>query len=109
MGRATSRQANFAADDHSSEPWSAMVKVIGTKGSARYSYNDWVINEPAAIHSHTYVPYPFTIEAECAFFVEQCVRRRRAPLSTIGDAIVCQQVIDAVEMSIAEARHVRII
>lgn len=50
-------EANFAADDHGSDPWSVYVKVIGTKGSARYSYNDWVINAPLAgsAHSHTYV------------------------------------------------------
>ena len=31
--------ASFAADDHSADPWSFYIKVIGTKGSARYSYN----------------------------------------------------------------------
>ena len=29
--------ASFAADDHSADPWTMMVKVIGTAGSTRYS------------------------------------------------------------------------
>lgn len=27
----------------SSDPWSFYIKVLGTKGSARYSYNDWMV------------------------------------------------------------------
>lgn len=118
-------EANFAADDHGADPWSCYVKVIGTEGSARYSraaavfsrvavprrvharYNDHVVNAPHIVHSHSYVPYPFTIRAEDAHFVD-CVRGTASPLSTIDDAITCQKLVDAVEASIAEGRHVAI-
>ncbi|WP_297695049.1 Gfo/Idh/MocA family oxidoreductase, partial [uncultured Eudoraea sp.] len=36
--------ASFANDDHAGDPWTCIIKVIGTKGSTRYSYRDWVIN-----------------------------------------------------------------
>lgn len=49
-------QLNFASDDHSSDAWSFYVKVIGSKGSTRYSYNDWVVNAKTMVHSHTYEP-----------------------------------------------------
>ena len=101
-------QANFSCDVHGSDPWSFYVKVLGTKGSARYSYNDHVVNAKHIVHSHTYVPYPFTIRAEGRFFLEECVGRGRPPLSTIDDAITCQRVIEAAEASIAESRHVPI-
>lgn len=99
-------EANFAADDHGSDPWSVYVKVLGSKGSARYSYNDWVVNQAAAVHSHTYVPYPETIRAEVRHFLGQCVQRGQPPLSTIDDAIRCQRMIEAIEHSIAHSKHV---
>uniref|UniRef100_A0A7S2TMI0 Gfo/Idh/MocA-like oxidoreductase N-terminal domain-containing protein n=1 Tax=Lotharella oceanica TaxID=641309 RepID=A0A7S2TMI0_9EUKA len=102
-------QANFAADDHGSDPWSVYVKVIGTKGTARYSYNDWVINKPHIIHSHTYVPYPHTIASEVRFFVEEVVGKGARPLSTIDDALACQNILDAVEKSIADGTHVPLV
>jgi predicted dehydrogenase len=103
-------EASFAADDHGSDPWSVYLKVLGTKGSARYSYNDWVVNapHPAGAHSHTYVPYPETVRDEARFFVEEVVGRGTAPLSTVEDAIVCQKVIEGIETSAAEARHVKL-
>merc|ERR1712224_405892 len=93
-------QASFAADDHGSDPWSVYVKVIGTEGSARYSYNDWVVNQPHIVHSHTYVPYPHTVRNEARYFVEQVIGRGSHPLSDISDAIECQKIVDAVELSI---------
>ena len=38
--------ASFAADDHAADPWTVMVKVIGTAGSTRYSYRDHVEIKP---------------------------------------------------------------
>ena len=32
----------FASDDHAGDPWTFMIKLIGTKGATRYSYRDWV-------------------------------------------------------------------
>ena len=95
-------EANFAADDHGSDPWSVYVKVIGTKGSARYSYNDWVVNAPLAgsAHSHTYIPYPRTVRNETKFFVEECLHKGTKPLSTLDDAVTCQKLIEAIEESV---------
>jgi predicted dehydrogenase len=99
-------QANFGADDHSSDPWSFYVKVIGTKGAARYSYNDWVVNQKHVVHSHTYVPYPHTIHAEDRHFIEQVLGHGSPPLSSIDDAITALHIIEAVELSIKESRAV---
>eukprot|EP00039_Didymoeca_costata_P010293 m.138333 g.138333 ORF g.138333 m.138333 type:complete len:372 (-) comp14775_c0_seq3:19-1134(-) len=88
-------QLSFASDDHSSDPWSFYVKVIGSRGSARYSYNDWVVNEKTLVHSHTYEPYPHTI-AECdRHFIEEVVLGDGTPLSTLEDALVSQKILDA--------------
>lgn len=97
--------ASFAADDHSSDPWSFYVKLIGTKGSVRYSYNDWVVNAQAdnGVHSHSYVPYPHTVRDLDRHFVEQVLgAAAAAPLSTMDDAILCQRICEAAERSAEE-------
>ena len=92
--------ASFANDDHSSDAWSFFVKVMGTKGSTRFSYNDWVENAKAVVHSHTYSAYHFHIENEVRFFIDECVRKGTPPPSTIDDAITCLRIVEAIEDAI---------
>lgn len=100
-------EVNFAADDHSSDPFSLYVKVIGTKGSGRYSHNDRITNKKATVHSHTYLPYPETIRREDACFIS-CIRGEQMPLSTLDDAIMAQKMIEAIESSIQEGKTISI-
>jgi predicted dehydrogenase len=93
--------ASFAADDYSADPWTFMVKVIGTSGTTRYTYQDWVEIKKGYAHSHTYTAYQGTISNEVAHFVNVCLKGG-APLSTLDDAIVAQKVVEACERSIAE-------
>ena len=97
-------QASFAADDHAGDPWTFLVKVIGTEGATRFSYRDWVQNKKAQVHSHTFSAYPFHIERTVHHFLDRCVRRGEAPLSSLQDAYDAQRIIEAVETSIQEQR-----
>jgi predicted dehydrogenase len=108
QGALSTLQASFAADDHTSDPWSFHIKLLGTKGGARYSYNDWVVNAPHIVHSHTYAAYPETIRAASTYFVEEVLGKGAQPLSTLQDAVVCQRIIEAAEASAAEGRHVQL-
>jgi len=101
-------QASFAADDHTSDPWSFHIKLLGTEGGVRYSHNDWVRNEKHIVHSHTYCAYPFTIEAASKYFVREVLSEGRAPLSSMADAAMCQRILEAAELAIKEERHVRL-
>lgn len=101
--------ANFAADDHSADPWTFVVKVIGTGGATRFSYRDWVENKPGVVHSHTFSAYGWHIREEVRHFIEECLGRGTAPLSTIEDAITAQRLIEASEVSIAEKREVALV
>jgi predicted dehydrogenase len=94
--------ASFAADDHAADPWTVMVKVIGTGGSTRYSYRDHVEIKPGLVHSQTYTAYAGSIMNEVRHFIDGCVRRGEAPLSTMADAVMAQQMIEACERSIRE-------
>jgi predicted dehydrogenase len=94
--------ASFAADDHAADPWTVMVKVIGTGGSTRYSYRDHVEIKPGLVHSQTYTAYAGSIVNEVRHFIDSCVRRGEAPHSTMADAVTAQKMIEACEKSIRE-------
>ena len=98
--------ASFAADDHAGDPWTFMIKVVGTKGATRYSYRDWVENTPAVVHSQTYSAYPYTIRSMGKHFLEQVVGKGEKPLSTLDDAFTCMKIIEACEQSVSEERHI---
>jgi predicted dehydrogenase len=98
--------ASFANDDHAGDPWTCMIKVMGTKGSTRYSYRDWVINAPNGAHSQTYQCYPESIKNTATHFIDKVLREGEAPLSSLEDAITCQQIIEAFERSVTEGIHV---
>ena len=100
--------ASFASDDHAGDPWTFMIKVIGTKGATRYSYRDWVENTPAVVHSQTYSAYPYTIRETGKYFLENVIGLGEKPLSTLDDAITCMKMIEACELSVAEDRHIQI-
>ena len=100
--------ASFANDDHSGDSWTCVIKVMGTKGSTRYSYRDWVINEKNGPHSQTFYSYPETITNQVRYFVNQVVFGDKPPLSTLEDALICQQVIEACEQSASEGKHIKL-
>jgi len=100
--------ASFAADDHAADPWTVMVKVIGTAGSTRYSYRDHVEIKPGLVHSQTYTAYQGSITNEVRHFLIDCLRMDQKPLSTLEDAITAQKMIEACEESIRKGSVVKL-
>ena len=100
--------ASFAADDHAADPWTVMVKVIGTAGSTRYSYRDHVEIKPGLVHSQTYTAYQGSITNEVRHFLVNCLRTGEQPLSTLQDAVTAQRMIEACEESIRDRKVVLI-
>jgi predicted dehydrogenase len=100
--------ASFAADDHAADPWTVMVKVIGTAGSTRYSYRDHVEIKPGLVHSQTYTAYQGSITNEVRYFLVDCLRHGAKPLSTLDDAITAQRMIEAAEESIRNKSVVKL-
>ena len=99
-------QASFAADDHTADNWTFAIKVVGTKGSTRFSHADWVQNSPAAVHSHTYSAYHYSIGNTARFFIERCLIAGESPLSGLDDAINSQRIIEAIEDSIESGQAI---
>lgn len=100
--------ASFAADDHAADPWTVMVKVIGTAGSTRYSYRDHVEIKPGLVHSQTYTAYQGSVMNEVKHFLVDCLRLGAQPLSTLEDAITAQTMIEAAEESIRKGSVVKL-
>ena len=100
--------ASFASDEHAGDPWTCMIKVIGTKGATRFSYRDWVENTPAVVHTQTYSCYPYSIKNTAQHFLNNCIRKGEAPLSSLEDAITCQRIIEGCEESVANDVIVRL-
>ena len=100
--------ASFAADDHAADPWTVMVKVIGTAGSTRYSYRDHVEVKPGLAHSQTYTAYQGSVTNEVRHFLDGCVRLGKNPLSTLADAATAQRMIEAAEESICMRSVIRL-
>ncbi|MHB8278436.1 MAG: Gfo/Idh/MocA family protein [Candidatus Humimicrobiaceae bacterium] len=94
--------ASFAADDLSSDPWTLLIKVIGTEGSARYTWQDWVLAKKGITHSKLFVGYQGGIINEVNHFIDICINGGE-PLSTINDAIKAQMIMEAVELSIEKS------
>jgi predicted dehydrogenase len=100
--------ASFAADDHAADPWTVMVKVIGTAGSTRYSYRDHVEIKPGLVHSQTYTAYQGSVMNEVRHLLVDCMRMGAKPLITLDDAIMYQRMIEAVEESIRNKSVVKL-
>jgi predicted dehydrogenase len=98
--------ASFASDDHAGDPWTCMIKVMGTRGATRFSYRDWVDNTPAEVHSQTYLAYPFSIKSTGRHFIEQVVLRGAQPLSSLEDAITCEKIVEASYASVEKGQHI---
>ena len=94
--------ASFAADDHTSDPWTVIIKVLGTEGGVRYNYRDWVEYRPGEVHSHVYTGYHKSMENEVDHFVNQCIAKSKPPLSSLEDAMVAFAMVAAAEQSAAE-------
>jgi predicted dehydrogenase len=99
--------ASFAADDLTGDPWTFLVKVIGTEGATHYTYQDWVESKKGISHSRSYTAYQGTITNEDRHFIDVCLKGG-APLSSLDDAITCQKVVEACERSITEGLVVTI-
>jgi predicted dehydrogenase len=88
--------ASFAVTDHSTNPWSFIVKILGTQGSAQLSWQDMVLDRALGTLSRSYVRYEETYEHEIQYFINECVLEGKSPLSTLTDAYkILEMVIQA--------------
>ena len=92
--------ASFAASDPTNDPWTMVVKVLGTKGGANYSWDDARYDDPGgpAWGIPNYLDGFFH---ELNFFAHRAIGAGEQPPSTLGDARDALQMIEGAERSLA--------
>ncbi len=91
---------SFAASDRSSDPWTVMYKILGTRGSWHFSWNDAVWDD-AGGPGWGIGNYVESFWTELTFFLEQAIGKGAVPLSTLGHARQALLILEAAERSIA--------
>ncbi len=74
---------SWAAEDHSSDPWTFKIKIIGNQGSMHFSRRDFVENVGEGFEQSLYQEM---FDREMKWFLEECIGRGNQPLSTMEDA-----------------------
>lgn len=100
-GRVANLWGGFAAEDLAREPWSYVVKVMGTKGTGMATWDKIKYGEQTE---------PLWDDAGYwdRFFVEECLAKSAAPLSTLEDAHDAATIFAASVSSLQERRQVEI-
>jgi predicted dehydrogenase len=93
----------FAADDETSQPWTFMVKILGSEGGIVHTWRDALTTRRSGTHSRTFISYEESFRNEDEYFLVHCLQGE-APLSTLHDAHLVQTMIDAALESIKTGR-----
>ena len=99
--------ATFAADDRTSQPWTFMIKILGTGGGFNHSWRDVVTAGSLGTHAERFGAYEDSYRREDEHFLLRALRGEPAP-STLTDAARVQQMVDAAARSIATGRTVEL-
>jgi predicted dehydrogenase len=91
--------ASFAAEDLTGDPWTLKYKIVGTLGSASHSWSlSRLSDRPQPVWD---LPaYWETFREEDRYFIEECIRGGKRPLSCMRDASTCLEILAAAEKSI---------
>jgi predicted dehydrogenase len=96
----------LGADDDSADPWTFVLKVLGTRGSASTSWRSAVIRRATGSMSLGWVPYEEAYEHQLAAFVAAVRGDRSLLASTMDEAIAVARIVTAAESSIRLGRTV---
>lgn len=92
---------SFAANDPTSDPWSVLYKILGTKGGVSYSWNEAQFTDEGG-PAWGMPCYEEGFIGEIDHFINHCVLNGEPPLSTLDDAADALRILMAAERSIAK-------
>lgn len=99
---------SFAANDPTSDPWTVVYKLLGTNGGVNYSWNESQFRDDGG-PAWGMPCYGDSFAAEIDYFLEQCILRNRAPLSSLDDASDALSIVEAAEACIRDGGVARAI
>lgn len=99
---------SFAVDDRSRDPWTLVVKAMGSQGTGLASWSQIKYGEE---------PEPFWDDAGYRdsflhverYFIEQCLGRGAAPLSTLDDGVDTLTIVETARRAIEEGRRLPVV
>lgn len=97
--------ATFATDDRTSQPWTFIVKVLGTRGGIVHTWRDAVVERAIGTHAEAFLSYEESYVNEDNHFLTRCLRGE-PPLSTLRDAARVELIIRAATESVTTRRSV---
>ena len=89
---------SFAANDPTSDPWTVVYKILGTKGGLNYSWNE-VQYEDHGGPGWGLPCYEEGFIGEIEHFISRCILGGEQPLSTLQDAADALCILEAAERS----------
>jgi predicted dehydrogenase len=100
--------ATLGADDDSADPWSFVVKAIGSQGSASASWRAGVVRRAIGSMGIGWVPYEESYDSQLLAFVSAVSGDDSAIASTMSDAVAVAKIIRAAELSIRRRRTIKV-
>jgi predicted dehydrogenase len=89
---------SFAASDPTSDPWTVVYKILGTKGGISYSWNEAQFEDRGG-PGWGLPSYQEGFAGEIDHFINRSILRGEAPLSTLDDAADALRILHASERS----------
>ena len=95
--------ASFAVGDESADPWSFVVKVLGTEGSAAMTFRSTYLRRPLGTLGFGLPAYEESYELELSAFAA-AIRGERELISSMHDAANCAEIIAGAYAAAASGR-----
>jgi predicted dehydrogenase len=100
--------ATIAVDDDSADPWTFVVKALGTKGSASATWRSGIYQDEAGSMSAGYAAYEEAYELELDAFCQAVAGDPDAIASTMEDAVAVERILTAAEAAARSHRAVEL-
>jgi predicted dehydrogenase len=92
--------ASLGVGDDSADPWTFVVKVLGTRGSASATWRTGIWQSSIGSMSTAYAAYEEAYELQLDAFCRAVRGDRKAILSTLDDAVGAERMLTAAEQAI---------
>jgi predicted dehydrogenase len=87
---------SFAVNDPTSDPWTVLYKILGTRGGLTYSWNEAQFDD-AGGPAWGLPCYEDGFRGQIDHFINRAIRHGEPPLSTLDDAAAALRIIEAAE------------
>jgi len=85
--------ASFAVDDETADPWTFVVKILGTRGGGTYSWRSVSYDRPLGTLSRAFPAYEDSYVHQDTAFIASATGARDAVVSPLSDALVVADVL----------------